>query len=152
MMSTMNIGSPVGAVVVDVPPDHGEQDCAEEQHHVSPLALVGGGGLAHCPAAVAGGDEVVDSLIDDALAWRAKRHRQGPLFPFDTAHLGPPWDHTLCAMVNGLRVCERVARPHLDHTLAPTSGNVLLQFSGGQVVAGSNPVSPTVLTCDDKFP
>lgn len=50
-----------------------EQDCAEEQHHVSPLALVGGGGLAHCPAAVAGGDEVVDSLINDALAWRAKR-------------------------------------------------------------------------------
>ena len=23
-----------------------KQDCAEEQHHVSPLALVGGGGLA----------------------------------------------------------------------------------------------------------
>jgi hypothetical protein len=43
----MNIGSPVGAVVIDVPPDHGEQDCAEEQHHVSPLGLVGDGGRAY---------------------------------------------------------------------------------------------------------
>jgi hypothetical protein len=47
MMSTMNIGSPVGAVVIDVPPDHGEQDCAEEQHHVSPLGLVGDGGRTY---------------------------------------------------------------------------------------------------------
>ena len=36
---------PVGAVVVDVPPDDGEQHRAEEKHRVTPVALVGRGFL-----------------------------------------------------------------------------------------------------------
>jgi hypothetical protein len=56
---------------------------------------------------------------------------------------GPFWDHTLCAMLNDLRVCELPARPHYGHLLVVTCGNALPQLTGGQVVAGSNPVSPT---------
>ncbi len=55
-------------------------------------------------------------------------------------------DHTLCAVMNDPRVCARIAWPQTGHTLAVTSGNVLPPFTGGQVVAGSNPVSPTRIT------
>jgi hypothetical protein len=34
-------------------------------------------------------------------------------------------DHTLCAVMNDPRVCARIARPQIGHTLAVTSGNVL---------------------------
>ena len=57
--------------------------------------------------------------------------------------LGPPWDHTLCVMVNDLRVCARHARSQIGYALAMTCGNALPLFTGGQVVARSNPVSPT---------
>ena len=45
--------------------------------------------------------------------------------------------------MNDLRVYERLTRAHVGRTLAATRGNVLPRFTGGQVVAGSNPVSPT---------
>ena len=32
--------------------------------------------------------------------------------PEPAAYLGTIWDHTLCAVMNDLRVYERVARPH----------------------------------------
>ena len=51
---------------------------------------------------------------------------------------GPRWDHTLCALVNDLRVGARHARPPVGHILPATCGNALPPFSGGQVVAGSN--------------
>jgi Thiamine pyrophosphate enzyme, C-terminal TPP binding domain len=56
---------------------------------------------------------------------------------------GPVGDHTLCAMVNDLRVCERYARTSHEGRLRVAWGNVLPLLTGGQVVAGSNPVSPT---------
>jgi hypothetical protein len=56
---------------------------------------------------------------------------------------GPFGDRTLCAMVNDLRVCAHFARLYFGHTRAATRGYVLPRFTGGQVVAGSNPVSPT---------
>jgi hypothetical protein len=51
---------------------------------------------------------------------------------------GPRWDHTLCALVNDLRVGARHARPPVGHILPATCGDALPPFSGGQVVAGSN--------------
>src|SRR5258705_13914246 len=51
---------------------------------------------------------------------------------------GPAGDHTLCAMVNDLRVCEPLARRSPCHTPAVTWGNVLPRFTGGQVVARRN--------------
>jgi hypothetical protein len=51
--------------------------------------------------------------------------------------LGPFWDQTICASVNVL--------PRQNCRLTPpTKENALPQFSGGQVVADSNPVSPTL--------
>jgi hypothetical protein len=47
---------------------------------------------------------------------------------------GPVGDHTLCAVVNELRVCERLARSHLRRTLVVNRGNVLRRFTGGQAV------------------
>jgi hypothetical protein len=52
-------------------------------------------------------------------------------------------DHTLCAIVNDLRVYAHLTRPQTERTLAVTGGNVLPQFTVGQLVEGSNPVSPT---------
>jgi len=46
-------------------------------------------------------------------------------------------------MVNDLRVCERLARLHPGHILAVTCENVLSLLTGGQLAAGSDPVSPT---------
>jgi hypothetical protein len=48
------------------------------------------------------------------------------------------WDHTLCAMVNDLRVRARLARPLCGKTLAMNRENVLPLFPGGQVVAGGH--------------
>jgi hypothetical protein len=56
---------------------------------------------------------------------------------------GPVGDQTLCAMVNDLLVRARRARPYPGRSLALTCGNGLALLPGGQVVAGSNPVSPT---------
>ena len=56
--------------------------------------------------------------------------------------LGPIWDHTLCAMVNDLHI-ERLTLPNRGHPTSLTWGNALPLRSGGQVIAGSNPVSPT---------
>ena len=56
---------------------------------------------------------------------------------------GTVWDHTLCAKSSGLRI-SNVSRPHRGRPLAATCENALPQFSGGHVVAGSNPVSPTL--------
>ena len=36
---------------------------------------------------------------------------------------GPFWDQTLCALVNDLRVCARLARRQPHHTLPMTCGN-----------------------------
>jgi hypothetical protein len=58
---------------------------------------------------------------------------------------GPAGDQTLCAMVNDPRVCEPLARRSPCHKPAVSWGNVLPLLPGGQVVAGSNPVSPTKL-------
>jgi hypothetical protein len=44
--------------------------------------------------------------------------RDGPIW-------GPLLDHTSCAVVNDLRVCELVAQHHLDHIVVVTCGNVL---------------------------
>src|SRR5258705_9935011 len=43
---------------------------------------------------------------------------------------GPAGDHTLCAMVNDLRVCEPLARRSPCHTPAVTWGNALPRFTG----------------------
>ena len=65
--------------------------------------------------------------------------------------LGPVWDHTLCAVVNDLGVCDRLARHYIGRRLAVTCGNALTHYSGGQVVAGSNPVSPTDVSPTEKI-
>lgn len=46
---------------------------------------------------------------------------------------GPVGDHTLCALVNDLRMCERRAWTHSGRTLTVTCRNVL-PLSTGQVV------------------
>jgi hypothetical protein len=46
-------------------------------------------------------------------------------------------------MVNDLLVRERHAGTHGGRDLVATCGNALPLFTGGQVVAGSNPASPT---------
>jgi hypothetical protein len=43
----------------------------------------------------------------------------------DNAPWGPFGDHMLCAMLNDLRVCERLARTHLGRTHSMTCGNAL---------------------------
>lgn len=66
-----------------------------------------------------------------------RRHLTAPAYPFVPrlpAELGEPvGDHTLCATVHDLRVCERLARPHPGHRRAVTCGNALPLFTGGQV-------------------
>jgi hypothetical protein len=81
-----------------------------------------------------------------------RRGRTRPTSPVDDGAAGenrpltwgPFGDHTLYAMVNDLRVCARLARPHFGHTRPATRGYGLARFTGGQVVAGSNPASPTL--------
>jgi hypothetical protein len=43
---------------------------------------------------------------------------------------GPFWDHTLCAMVNDLRVCARLVWPQTDRALVVTCGNACRYFLG----------------------
>jgi hypothetical protein len=65
---------------------------------------------------------------------------------------GPFGDHTLCAVMNDLRVCARLAWPQTDRALVVTSEIALPRFTWGQVVAGSNPVSPTgVIAVQRRF-
>ena len=59
--------------------------------------------------------------------------------------LGPFWDHTLYALQHDLRVYARHARPETGRIRPATCGNALPPFPGGQVVAGSIPVSLTQL-------
>jgi len=47
-------------------------------------------------------------------------------------------------MVNDPRVCARYACSRIGRLPAANCGNVLPLFAGDQVVAGSNPVSPTI--------
>jgi hypothetical protein len=83
-----------------------------------------------------------------------RRGRTRPTSPVDDGAAGenrpltwgPFGDHTLYAMVNDLRVCARLARPHFGHTRPATRGYGLARFTGGQVVAGSNPASPTFVS------
>ena len=56
---------------------------------------------------------------------------------------GPFWDHTSYATVNDPRFCERHAPARQRHKSSATWENALPLLPGGQVVAGSNPVSPT---------
>jgi hypothetical protein len=79
-------------------------------------------------------DSVITNTTDFDSRNRCYQHRPT---------LGPFWDHTLCTMANDLHVYERLARAHVGHSPPVTSGNALPQFTGGQEVAGSNPVSPT---------
>jgi hypothetical protein len=60
---------------------------------------------------------------------------------------GPFRDHTLCALANDLRVCVRQAPTQVFRVLHASWGNVLPLLTGGRVVAGSNPVSPTSERC-----
>ena len=98
-------------------------------------------------------------------------HRPCPLTPAHTEHhpgsheigarcatrsvsLGPPdWgpfgDRTVRAMVNDVRVRVPRARTHNGLPLEMTCRNGLPLLPGGQVVAGSNPVSPTTKWVSD---
>jgi hypothetical protein len=78
-----------------------------------------------------------------SLSGRRPASRHPWLSRADLPPRGPVGDHTLRAMVNDPHVFERRARPQTGHSLVAPCGNVLPQFSGGQVVAGSNPVNPT---------
>ena len=53
---------------------------------------------------------------------------------------GPYWDHTLCAMVNDLRVCVRLARRKLPLHSADQR-NAVSPFTGGQVVCRQHHLS-----------
>jgi hypothetical protein len=44
---------------------------------------------------------------------------------------GPLWDHTLCAMVSDLRVCERLARARSNRVSYLTCGNASPLFTWG---------------------
>ncbi len=70
--------------------------------------------------------------------------RQGQPRPIPPDHwVGPRWDHTLCTIMNDLRAQERHASRNKRRKTPVTWENALPLLPGGQVVAGSNPVSPT---------
>ena len=85
--------------------------------------------------------------LPDTSSYTTTELASSPVEPSACAYgsegLGPIGDHTLRAVMNHLRVYARLAWPQTDRALAVTSGNALPRFTGGQVVAGSNPVSPT---------
>ena len=58
---------PIRPAVVDVPPDDREQQHAEQQHNVAPIAVVGDRGPAYRPAPVSGVHQVIDLRIDRPL-------------------------------------------------------------------------------------
>jgi hypothetical protein len=55
-------------------------------------------------------------------------------------------------MANYLRACEHLARHYIGPRLAVTCGNALPPFTGGQAVAGSNPVKPDTVKPDTVSP
>ena len=57
--------------------------------------------------------------------------------------LGPIWDHTFCAFLNDLQRSCTIRDPRITRIPGVSRHNVPGPFPGGQVVAGSNPVSPT---------
>ena len=63
----MKIASQLARWWFDVPPHHREQHRVDEQHHVTPVALVGRGCFAQRPALMGGGDQGVDAQIDRVL-------------------------------------------------------------------------------------
>ena len=66
-------------------------------------------------------------------------------------HWAPPRDHTSCAMPNDLHVSERHA-PLVNHEHRHQPGEMRYRyFLGGQVVAGSNPVSPTKVLAGKRW-
>src|ERR1700730_4481132 len=81
---------------------------------------------------------------------RSQSHQRKIRSTYGSEGWGPIGDHTLSAAMNDLRVCARLAWPQTDRALVVTSGNALPRFSGGQVVAGSNPVSPTDITAGQR--
>jgi hypothetical protein len=67
---------------------------------------------------------------------------------------GPFGDHTLCALVNDLRVCERLARPRrATHERRPgkTCYRYFLGVKWSQVQILSARQSKCPLTCNDRF-
>ena len=71
------------------------------------------------------------------------------MFPSRTELLGPIWDHTFCAPLNDLHVHARSAEPRITRIPRVSRYNVPDPFPGGQMVAGSNPVSPTSVMSQD---
>jgi hypothetical protein len=63
--------------------------------------------------------------VDPTLALVVKR-----IIAVVGVRLGLAGGHTLCAMVNDLCVCERLARPQLGHGWTVTCGNALPLFTG----------------------
>ena len=55
--------------------------------------------------------------------------------------LGPLWDHTLCALLNDLRVCERLAAPKTGAWNGRPARMHYRNFLGVKWVAGSNRVT-----------
>jgi len=94
----------------------------------------------------AGGNPAVSRRSGQKMqySWMAANHQWvNPLSPVKVPNWGPFWDHTLCAVPNDLRVYERHTRRPPARRLPTTCRNALPLLTGGQVVAGSNPVSPT---------
>jgi len=60
-----------------------------------------------------------------AVARCGRRHAQLIQVPATVPFWDRFWIYTSCAVVNDLRVCELVARHHLDHIVVVTCGNVL---------------------------
>ena len=65
---------------------------------------------------------------------RSQSHQRKIRSTYGSEGWGPIGDHTLCAVMNDLRVCARLAWPQTDRALVVTSGNALPRFTGGQVV------------------
>ena len=60
---------------------------------------------------------------------------------------GPAGDHTLCAMVNDLRVCEPLARRSPCHTPAVTWGNAYRDLLAEEAV-----FEVAIFVCADQTP
>lgn len=68
-----------------------------------------------------------DDTLGNGAATSVSTHYADPV-------LGPIGDHTLCALVNDLRVCARYAPPLLGPLIACDLENVSPLLTGGQVV------------------
>src|SRR5258708_7212957 len=113
-----------------------------------PTAWRLGGDLLSCEARSGKAQTTAANVVDEpAIQWLA--------YP-DAAIREPSWgpfgDHAPCAMVNDLHVCTRDACCVSPGRRMVTCGNAFPLLPGGQVVAGSNPVSPTkVLAGEGRF-